>query len=165
MPLKCHICQLLHVQVWDNYDGIYTLYELTAINNVTRSTGMHAFHIIGICPSTNTSATLHKYFSLHFYCSLHINPTLVHTSIKISKLQHFFTIVLLSVCRQQICLSSTACKATYPNYFMFINGSSMPIYVQHTNSPHFTSLAYAPQQIHLPHYTYIFHCTSTVVCI
>ena len=26
MTLKCHICQLVHVQIWDNYVSIYTSY-------------------------------------------------------------------------------------------------------------------------------------------
>ena len=34
---------------WHNYVSIYASYELTAINNVTRITGVHTFHIIGTC--------------------------------------------------------------------------------------------------------------------
>ena len=47
--LKCHICQLLHVQIYDNYVSISTSYE-NAINSVTMTTGMHTFHNTGICP-------------------------------------------------------------------------------------------------------------------
>ena len=36
-------------------------YELTAINNVTRSTGTCTFHIIGIWPWTNVPAILHMF--------------------------------------------------------------------------------------------------------
>ena len=50
MPLNCNICQLLHVHIPENYASTYTLYELTAINNVTKSTGIHTSYITGICP-------------------------------------------------------------------------------------------------------------------
>ena len=42
MPLKYHICQLLHLQIGDNYISTYTSSELTTINNVTRSIGIHS---------------------------------------------------------------------------------------------------------------------------
>ena len=45
----CHICQWLYFHIWDSYISIYVPYELTVINNVTTSTGIHTFHIIGIC--------------------------------------------------------------------------------------------------------------------
>ena len=82
MPLKCHIFQLPPVHIWDNQVSIYTSYELTAINNLTRSTGIHTFHITGICFWTYKCATLYIYISLHFSCSLPVNPTLMHISIK-----------------------------------------------------------------------------------
>ena len=47
-----------------------------------------------MCPWTNMSATLHIYFPLHFYCSQHRDPTLLHKSTKFNKLQHLFTIKL-----------------------------------------------------------------------
>ena len=52
-----------------------TLYELTPINNVSGNTGMHTFHIIGICPLTNTPVTLHTSVPLCVYSTLHIDPT------------------------------------------------------------------------------------------
>ena len=51
MPIKCHICQLLHAQIWDHSVQIYISYELTAMNNVIRSNAIHAFHITGRCPA------------------------------------------------------------------------------------------------------------------
>ena len=54
-----------------SYVNIYTSYELTTINNVTRNTGIHTFYTTGICPRTNMSAKLHMYVSLYYYCSLH----------------------------------------------------------------------------------------------
>ena len=48
-----HICQLLHVYIWDYYISIYTSYVLTAINNVTRSSHIHytllAYAPVKIC--------------------------------------------------------------------------------------------------------------------
>ena len=38
------------------------------MNNVTRSTGVHTFHITGM------PTTLYIYVPLHFYCSLHTDP-------------------------------------------------------------------------------------------
>ena len=66
MPLKGHICLLLQVQILENYTSIHTSYELTPINNVTRTTGIHTCHIIGICPWTNIPATLHTLVQLQF---------------------------------------------------------------------------------------------------
>ena len=52
MPHMCQMCQLLYVHILGNQFSIYTLCELTAINNVTMSTGIHTFHITGqICSS------------------------------------------------------------------------------------------------------------------
>ena len=88
MPLKCHIqsiyhiCQLLQVHIWDNYVNLYTSYELTAIDSVTAGTGIFSVHIIGIYPWTNMLPTVYMYVPLHFYCSVHLDPTLLDTSIK-----------------------------------------------------------------------------------
>ena len=49
LSLKCHICQLLHVQISNNYVSTYTLYEINVFDNVTMNTGIHTFDIIGIC--------------------------------------------------------------------------------------------------------------------
>ena len=38
MPPICHICKLLHVQIQGKNVSMYTSYELTLINNVTRNT-------------------------------------------------------------------------------------------------------------------------------
>ena len=77
MPQTCHVCHSLHV-----YVNVYNSYELNAINIVTRSTGIHTFHITDICPWTNMGTTLYIYVSLHFYWSLHIGPTILHISMK-----------------------------------------------------------------------------------
>ena len=57
---------------WNNHLSIYASYKLTAINNVTRCTSIHTFHITVIWPWTNMSATIHTSVPLHFYCSLNI---------------------------------------------------------------------------------------------
>ena len=48
----------------NNYVSIYASYELSVITNVTRSTGIHTSHIIGIFLWTNMPATLHMYVQL-----------------------------------------------------------------------------------------------------
>ena len=58
------------MQIWDNYVSISTWYKLNAMENVTSTTGVHTFHIIGICLSANMPATLHivsHYTSTVFY--------------------------------------------------------------------------------------------------
>ena len=47
------------VQIWDNCVNIHASYDLTTINNVNRSTGIHTFHIIDICSWTSMSSTFH----------------------------------------------------------------------------------------------------------
>ena len=84
MPHVSHLCQLINVQIWDNYVSIYASYEPNTINNVTRNTDIHTFHIIGICPWTNLPVTLHIYVPHHYYCGLHRDPTL-YTSQKIKQ--------------------------------------------------------------------------------
>ena len=59
---------------------MYSSYELNAINNVTTSSGVYAFYIIGICPWIILPANLHKYVPLHS-CSLHIIDIMIFTSV------------------------------------------------------------------------------------
>ena len=82
MPHVCHICQLLYVQILDQYISIYNSYKLNAINSVTKSTGLFTFHIIDICPGTNVSGTLHMYFTLHLQWILHLDHRLLHIKVK-----------------------------------------------------------------------------------
>ena len=62
--------------------SIYASYKLAAINNMTRNTGIHTFHIIGICPWTDMPATQHINVTLHCYCSLHIDSLVLHMSVE-----------------------------------------------------------------------------------
>ena len=48
MPIKCYISLLVHVH--GNYVSVYILQELIEINNMTKNTGIHTFHITCICP-------------------------------------------------------------------------------------------------------------------
>ena len=57
MPLKCHICQIhkfVHVKIKDIYISVYA--SNASIKNMTRITGIHIFHFIGICHWTNMPA-------------------------------------------------------------------------------------------------------------
>ena len=85
MPTICHICKIVNVQISHNYFSIYTSYEFTAINNVTRSTGILTFHIIGICPWTNMLAILHIHVPLHHHSSLIIDQTVLYISVETIK--------------------------------------------------------------------------------
>ena len=107
MPIKCHICQLLHVHIGDNYVSIYISYELTAINKFTRNTGIHTFHIIEICPWTNMPTTMHIHVPQHFYCSLHIDPILLHKSIRKQYTAPLIYHNTPKKCQQQLCPSNT----------------------------------------------------------
>ena len=80
MPLQSHInhtCQSVHVHLCNNCVNIYASHEPNAVNIVTRNTNIQTFHIIDICLWTNMPVTLHIYASLHYYCGLHIDPTLL----------------------------------------------------------------------------------------
>ena len=44
-------CQLLCVQIWDNYVSLYTSYEHISMNIVISNTVTHVSHITGICLS------------------------------------------------------------------------------------------------------------------
>ena len=96
------ICQLIHVQIWDNYVRKHTSYELNAIKNVTRSIGIHTFDINGKYPWVNMPDTLDMYFLINFCCSPHTDATLLHISTKINKLQQIFTILVQNMGQQQI---------------------------------------------------------------
>ena len=47
------------MQICKKCVSMYTSYELTPITKVTGTTGMHTFHIIGICPLTKRPTTSH----------------------------------------------------------------------------------------------------------
>ena len=88
MPHICHVYQLIHVQISDNYLSIYTSYELNAINSVTTNTSTHVFTLLAYAPY-QTCLTSHTYASLQCYCTLHIDPTLHYIQVKNNTLQLF----------------------------------------------------------------------------
>ena len=61
----------------DNPLSIYASNDSNAINNVTMNTDIHTFHIIGICPWANMPVTFYIHVPLHYYCGLHIDPSLL----------------------------------------------------------------------------------------
>ena len=72
-------CSLFPVQIWNIYVTIYISYELSVSNNVTTTTGIQTFHIIGIW---HIVITLYIHLPVHCYCSLCKDPTLVHIYIQ-----------------------------------------------------------------------------------
>ena len=98
MPLKWHLYatyanQIRCRQIQDNHSSKDASYKFTAIKNMIRSIGIHIFHIIGMCPWTNTPATLHIYVAMHCYCCLLMKCTPQCISAKSKQLQHLFTIL------------------------------------------------------------------------
>ena len=148
---KCHICQLVHVYMWDNYQYIYLIW--TQCHQQCHH-NMYTFHIIDICPWTNTVTTL----SLKKYCNSYLPCSCCIYANKNNALKcHIY--------------------ASHANYFMCISETTMSVYMLHINSLqstmwpgtlvyiYFTLLAYAPKHICLPHCTYMYHCTTTIVYI
>ena len=86
LPCHCHIYsnikyvpQMPHMKlVHVSYVSIYTSYELTEVNNVTRNTHIHTFKIIDIYLWTNMPATA-------FVLTLYLDPTLAHISVTYPK--------------------------------------------------------------------------------
>ena len=74
---KCMYLETLHCM-----HLCFHAHELIAINLVTWSTAVHTFHIIGTVHRTNMPVTLHMSVPMHVYHTLHIDPTLLHISIK-----------------------------------------------------------------------------------
>ena len=147
------ICQLVHMQISNHYISIDALYEPTAINNVASNTGMHTFHIIGICLWTNMPPTSHTYVPLHCYSILHIDPTLLDTEVQKKWLQLFITMLLPYMCHQvcpYICLiwHQWNQQCDYKHWYTYIH-----------------IITYAPEQACLPHCTYMFHCSANIVYI
>ena len=124
MPCVCHICQLIHVHIGDNYVSIYTSHEPNAISNMTRSTGVNTFHMTDLCPGANIHATLHMHVPF-----LHIDPTFLHISLKNQQnatlIQHIIAkdvpVIYLPLQFHKYCIC--------PHYLTRIYGESMPIYI------------------------------------
>ena len=142
LPCYCHICSnnkyslhMPHMKISSFADTrelcqyIYTSFELTAINNVTRNNAIHIFHIIGLCTwkkyachiaDACPSACLLDYIHTQHYCTYQENKEMQYAH-------------AIAMCQQQICpFNATKCRI--PNYPLYINERSMQIYIQHINS-------------------------------
>ena len=116
MPYMYHICQLVHVQIWDNYISGHDWCEVTAVTCMMRSTGIHTIYIISICSKTNMPAKMQTYDPLHFYCILHIEPILLHILIKRQQIHLLLTMVWPYMYQQQMC-SWNATSMLHTNVF------------------------------------------------
>ena len=105
-------------------------YELIANNNVTWNTGINTFHIIGICPWTNTPVTLHVCPIACLLYSIYRPSITAHISKINNELQLQFTMPLTHMCQQQICPLNATCS----NYSVCIIEGSMLIYMKGKNS-------------------------------
>ena len=75
MPHICHICQLLYVQISDNYVSIYPHMDpMQSIMSPGMLVYIH-FTLLTYAPEQNMLATLQKNVSLPFYCNLPIDTT------------------------------------------------------------------------------------------
>ena len=112
--------------------SIYAIYEPRAINNVSRNTCIHTFHISSICPE-QICIPHHTYICpsalLLWYA---YRPYITaHTCAENNKVQLLNTISLPYRCHKQICPSN----ATHANYFMCRHQiATMSVYVPHMNS-------------------------------
>ena len=80
MPYICHIYQLLNVHIYDNYVSIYASYELSAINNMTWSTGLN--FTLPPCAPEHICLQHLTYMSHCSFTVVYIDPRLLYTSIK-----------------------------------------------------------------------------------
>ena len=121
------------MQIRDNYINIHASYEINEIKRVTRSTCIYTFNIIGICPWPNMPTTLHIYVPLHFLCTLFIDPTLLHQSVKKQQTATFIyqpTVIYVPATNMTpYCHTYASCT----HYLMYINGRNKPIYMPNMN--------------------------------
>ena len=117
------------MHILHTYVSISTSYELTTITKVTRSTGIHIFHIIGKCPRTNLYTTLHIYVPLYHYCGLYTDFTY---KLKSNILQLLITMLLPYVQAKNMPLSCHIYATCQLTQCASIRG--WQIYMQHMNS-------------------------------
>ena len=155
MPLKCHIYQLLHVQISDNNISKCASHELTALNNVMRNTGIHTYHTIGTCPEQiclphhtyMPHCTTTAVYIIYPYITVHTRQN--------NKLQ------LHLPCYNHI----YAYKKYIPQMPYMCNTLQATVWLGILVYIHSILLIYALEQIYLPHRRYISHCTNTAVYI
>ena len=83
MPYICHMWKLFHMQRGNNFVSISLLYLESLQSTTWPQVLVYTYFILlTYSPWTNMSATLHMDVPLYCYCSLHIDPTLLHKQIK-----------------------------------------------------------------------------------
>ena len=82
------------MQIGSKYANIYASYELSRIEYVIRSTGICKLHGIDICPEQIYLTHCTYMINWTTAKSVHIDPTLMHTKLKMKKMQVLFRYVL-----------------------------------------------------------------------
>ena len=145
---------------WDSYASIYASYEFNAITNVIRNTGIYTFHIISICTQTymfHTSDICATTLLLWSTCKAHITEHKRKETTNCSSSYHSITIYVYTTCPSNATYENTSCThETTMSIFMHLIW---------TYCNEFNITGITPEQICLPHHTFMSHCTSTVVCI
>ena len=90
--------------------------NIYAINYITCSFNHHIYTL------KRKAAILHIHVPLHFYCFLHIDPILLHISLKKTTKCNIFTKLLPQMCQKTIMCFKCQMYTTYANYLMYING-------------------------------------------
>ena len=106
MPLKWHICQLLHVQIWDNYVSTYTSYD-NSMQSIMRPGALVYIHFTLQTHVTEQICMPHYTCPTTLLHKLHIQTSHYWTyQSKINKMQHL-PYYCKNVCKKQICPSET----------------------------------------------------------
>ena len=113
--LKWYICQNMKISSCTDMRqcvSVNTSYEFDAINIVTRYTSIDTFHILGICPRTNTPANAHFCPTACLLNATYRPKITAHISKINNKKQIYSTMLLPYMCQQWIC----PWNATYKLY-------------------------------------------------
>ena len=148
-------------------------HNLTAITSVSKTTGIHTFHMIGTCPQTNMFDTLHIYFPLHYCCSQHIELTLLCTKVKKDKICDLIVMLLPYLCQHQIWyLNATNTKLVHvhiwDNCVHILTLFELPAVNSGTRSTAIDTvhiIGVCSEQICLPYCMPMSHCTASVIYI
>ena len=156
------------MSTWDSYISTHSSYKPTAMNNVTRNTGINFTY-----PWTTMLVTLHTYAPMYLYSSLHTVSMLLPIFVK--KIIHcnFYchTIVIYVPTRNM------PLQTTCANYFTCIYETTISVQTPHMNAMqwtmwhealvyiHFTLLPHGCEKICLLYCTYMFNCPATLVCM
>ena len=112
---------------WDSYVSIYTLHELTAVKNITTSTCIHTFHIIGICPWTHMPAIWH----MKSHCTTNVVYMQTHITAHISQKKMKCNFIYYAKTLYVPVSLKSYIYATYANYFMCTWDNYVSIYTSY----------------------------------